>query len=64
MIHEYHDQVSSRGKLLGTCAGLADRSGVPVTLLRIALVVALCVSFKLTVLGYCVAALALRADRG
>ena len=63
MINDLHDQVSSRAKLLGTCADLADRSGVPVTLLRVALVVALCASFKLTVLAYCVAALAFRAER-
>ena len=63
MIHDLNDRVSSRAKLLGTCADLSDSSGIPVTLLRVALVMALCCSFKLTVLAYCVAALAFRAKR-
>lgn len=63
MTNDNQDRMSGGGKLLGTCAQISDRSGVPVTLLRVALVVALCVSFKLTVLAYCVAALAFRAER-
>ncbi len=63
-IRDYQDGTPSSGKLLGTCAALEDRTGVPVIAWRVSLIVALlCVSFKLTIAVYCVLALAFRLSR-
>jgi hypothetical protein len=63
-IRDYHDRASGGGKLLGTCAALEDRTGVPAIAWRIgALAALICVSFKLTITVYCVTALALRLSR-
>ncbi len=63
-IRDYQDRAPSGGKLLGTCAGLEDRTGVPAIAWRIGVVAAmLLLSFKLTIIVYCVAALALRLER-
>jgi len=61
MIRDEQDRAPGSGKLLGTCAVLADRTGIPATAWRVAAVIAaLCVSFKLTVAVYCVAAIGFR----
>lgn len=59
---DFEDRVPSR--LLGTCAALDARTGIPALLWRIAVVAALlCVSFKLTIMAYCVAALIFKLGR-
>lgn len=64
-IRDYQDRAPGSGKLLGTCAALEDRTGVPAIAWRIGVIIALlCVSFKLTIVVYCVTALALRLSRG
>jgi phage shock protein PspC (stress-responsive transcriptional regulator) len=63
-IRDYQDGAPGSGKLLGTCAALEDRTGVPAIAWRIGVLAALlCVSFKLTVAVYCLAALAFRLSR-
>lgn len=63
-IRDYHDRSSGGGKLLGTCTALEDRTGLPAIVWRIGVLAALvCISFKLTIVVYCVAALALRLSR-
>ena len=57
------NQVSSRSMLLGTCAGLAQSSGVPAPAFRIGAIVVACLWFKLTILAYCVGALYYRFRR-
>jgi len=57
------NQVSSRSMLLGSCAGLAQSSGVPAPAFRIATIVVACLWFKLTILAYCVGALYYRFRR-
>ena len=56
----------AQGKLLGVCAGIANHTGVDVTIVRVALVlVTLLGAFPWTVIAYFVAALvAGRAGRG
>ena len=52
MIRDYNaNQVSSRSMLLGTCAGLAQSSGMPAPAYRIEMIVAACLWFKLTILA-------------
>ena len=51
------------GRLLGVCAQLAETSGVRTGLLRFIAVLAMLCAFKLTVIVYCVAALAFRVRR-
>jgi phage shock protein PspC (stress-responsive transcriptional regulator) len=64
MIRDYNpNQVSSRSMLLGTCAGLAQSSGMPAPAFRIAMIVAACLWFKLTILAYCVGAIYYRYRR-
>jgi len=64
MIRDYNgNQVSSRSMLLGTCAGLAQSSGMPAPAFRIGAVVLACLWFKLTILAYCVGALYYRFRR-
>jgi phage shock protein PspC (stress-responsive transcriptional regulator) len=64
MIRDRQDRTPGGGKLLGTCAALQDRTGIPANAWRIATVIAmLCVSFKLTVAVYCIAAIAFRLGR-
>jgi phage shock protein PspC (stress-responsive transcriptional regulator) len=65
MIRDYNDnrQVAGRSMLLGTCAGLAEASGVPAPAFRIATVIAACLWFKLTILAYCVGAIYYRFRR-
>jgi len=48
---------------VGTCAGLAQSSGVPAPAFRIAAIVVACLWFKLTILAYCVGALYYRFRR-
>jgi hypothetical protein len=63
-IRDYQDKVPGGGKLLGTCAALEDRTGVPAIAWRIGVLAALiCVSFKLTIVVYCLTALGLRLSR-
>jgi len=63
-IRDYQDRAPSGGKLLGTCAGLAERTGVPAIAWRIGTIAALLlISFKITIAVYCVIALALRLGR-
>lgn len=63
MIRDRDYQAPGSGKLLGTCTELAERTGMPVSLVRIAAVVALVWAFKLTVVAYCLGALIFRAER-
>jgi len=64
MIRDYDNrQVSSRSMLLGTCAGLAETSGMPAPVFRIAAIVTACLWFKLTILAYCVGAIYYRFRR-
>jgi len=64
MIRDYNaNQVSSRSMLLGTCAGLAQSSGMPAPAFRIAMIVTACLWFKLTILAYCLGALYYRFRR-
>ncbi len=64
LIRDRQDGAPGSGKLLGTCAALEERTGVPAIAWRIGAVAALfLVSFKLTVAVYCIAALALRLGR-
>ena len=64
MIRDHDASRPIGGMLLGACAGMSERSGLPALLLRILAVAALlCVSFKLTVVAYCVAALWLHIRR-
>jgi len=64
MIRDYNSkQVSSRSMLLGTCAGLAQSSGIPAAAFRIGVIVVACLWFKLTILAYCVGALYYRFRR-
>ena len=64
MIRDYNsNQVSSRSMLLGTCAGLAQSSGMPAPAFRIGVIVMACLWFKLTILAYCVGALYYRFRR-
>ena len=64
MIRDYEDKMPGSGKLLGTCAALAERTGIPALAWRLgALAALLLVSFKLTIVVYCIAALALRLGR-
>jgi phage shock protein PspC (stress-responsive transcriptional regulator) len=62
-IGDYQDRTPGGGKLLGTCAALEDRTGVPAIAWRIATIVALCIWFKLTIAIYCVTALAFKLGR-
>jgi phage shock protein PspC (stress-responsive transcriptional regulator) len=63
-IRDYQDRAPGGGKLLGTCAGLEDRTGVPAIAWRIGIVAAmLLVSFKLSIAVYCVMALVFRLGR-
>lgn len=62
-MHDDLTRSTPSGKLLGVCAGLAERSGLAPLPLRILAVAALLCAFKLTVVGYCVAALILRMER-
>ena len=64
MIRDYDNrQVSSRSMLLGTCAGLAETTGLPAPAFRVGAVVVACLWFKLTILAYCVGALYYRFRR-
>jgi phage shock protein PspC (stress-responsive transcriptional regulator) len=64
MIREYDNrQVSSRSMLLGTCAGLAESTGLPAPAFRVGAIIVACMWFKLTVLAYCVGALYYRFRR-
>jgi phage shock protein PspC (stress-responsive transcriptional regulator) len=64
MIRDYNaNQVSSRSMLLGTCAGLAQSSGMPAPAFRIGTIVLACLWFKLTILAYCVGAIYYRFRR-
>jgi len=64
MIRDYNpNQVSSRSMLLGTCAGLAQSSGMPAPVFRVGTIVVACLWFKLTILAYCVGALYYRFRR-
>ena len=50
-----------RETLFGVCAAIGDATGIPPIVLRLGLVAAiLCGAFTLTVVGYCVAGLAIR----
>lgn len=51
------------GKLLGVCARVAAASELPAWPFRLLAVLALLCAFKLTVVAYCVAALAIRLER-
>lgn len=51
------------GKLLGVMAQTAKMTGANATWLRIGAVAMLALAFKLTVVAYCVAAIALRLAR-
>ncbi len=63
-IRDYRDRAPGGGKLLGTCAALENRTGIPAIAWRIATIAALfLVSFKLTIAAYCIAALAFRLWR-
>jgi len=62
-IPNYQDRTPGSGKLLGTCAALADRTGIPAIAWRIATIVALCIWFKLTIALYCVAAIAFKLGK-
>ena len=55
--------VRTPGRLLGVCADLSAVSGINATLIRILAVVAMICAFKLTLVTYCVGALAFRAQR-
>ena len=57
---DYTHHAPSRGKLLGACQGLSEQTGVNATLLRVGAIVALCLWFKLTIVLYCAAAVAIR----
>jgi phage shock protein PspC (stress-responsive transcriptional regulator) len=64
MIRDYDNrQVSGRSMLLGTCAGLAETSGMPAPAFRIAAIVTACFWFKLTILAYCIGAIYYRFRR-
>ena len=64
MIRDYNQpQVSGRGMLLGTCAGLSDSSGIPAPFIRAALIVATIFWFKLMLLAYCGGAIFYRFRR-
>ena len=56
-------QVSSRGMLLGTCAGLSESSGIPAPFIRVAAIVATIFWFKLMLLAYCGGAIFYRFRR-
>ncbi len=60
---EYNPQASSRGLLLGACAGFSNQSGFNPYMVRGAAIVALCIWFKLAVLAYCAAAIYVRVRR-
>ena len=62
-IGDYQRGSPGSGKLLGTCAALEDRTGVPAIAWRLATIVALCIWFKLTIAVYCVAALGFKLGR-
>jgi phage shock protein PspC (stress-responsive transcriptional regulator) len=59
----YTPQASSRGMLLGACAGISESSGVPAPVLRVATIIALCLWFKLALLAYCGTAIFYRFRR-
>lgn len=64
MIRDYNaNQVSSRSMLLGTCAGLAETTGMPAPAFRLAAILIACMWFKLTILAYCVGAIYYRFRR-
>ena len=62
-----HSQNRSAPKetLFGVCAAVGDATGIAPILFRLGLVAAiLCGAFTVTIVGYCIAALAIRfADR-
>jgi phage shock protein PspC (stress-responsive transcriptional regulator) len=60
---DYTKRAPGQSKLLGACQGLSERTGVNATALRVATLVLLCLWFKLTVIAYCVTAVAVRASR-
>jgi phage shock protein PspC (stress-responsive transcriptional regulator) len=62
-IPNYQDRTPGSGKLLGTCAALEERTGIPANAWRVATIVALCIWFKLTIAVYCVAAIAFKLGK-
>lgn len=64
MIREvYNHQVSSRGLLFGTCAGISNSTGLPALAVRAGAIAALCIWFKLALVAYCGAAIYYRFRR-
>jgi phage shock protein PspC (stress-responsive transcriptional regulator) len=62
-IPNYQDRTPGGGKLLGTCAALEERTGIPANAWRVATIVTLCIWFKLTIAFYCIAAIAFKLGK-